>query len=94
MIAKLFVLAAAAFTCANAMRIAPSIKKWAVAAVTGASLLTAPIAALADAIPTIGTPAPDFVLPSNAGKDISLKDLAGKRTVLYFYPVISHLLLM
>jgi peroxiredoxin Q/BCP len=26
------------------------------------------------------------VLPSNSGKEISLKDLAGKRTVLYFYP--------
>lgn len=34
-----------------------------------------------------GTNAPDFVLPSNTGKDISLKSLAGKRTVLYFYPV-------
>ena len=34
-----------------------------------------------------GTNAPDFTLPSNTGKDISLKSLAGKRTVLYFYPV-------
>lgn len=32
--------------------------------------------------------APDFTLPSNAGKDISLKDLLkqAKHTVLYFYP--------
>ena len=44
-------------------------------------------AALADAIPLVGTPAPSFKLPSNAGKDISLADLKGKRTVLYFYPV-------
>ena len=34
-----------------------------------------------------GTSAPEFTLPSNTGKSISLKDLAGKRTVLYFYPV-------
>eukprot|EP01041_Mallomonas_annulata_P001598 gene1598-3087_t len=42
--------------------------------------------AFADAIPAVGTNAPDFVLSSNAGKSISLKDLAGKWTVLYFYP--------
>lgn len=32
--------------------------------------------------------APDFTLPSNTGKDISLKDLLkkAKHTVLYFYP--------
>ena len=42
--------------------------------------------ALADAIPSIGTVAPDFTLPSNTGKDLSLKDFSGKRTVLYFYP--------
>lgn len=32
--------------------------------------------------------APDFTLPSNTGKDISLKDLvkSAKHTVLYFYP--------
>ena len=40
-----------------------------------------------------GTNAPDFSLPSNTGKDISLKSLAGKRTVLYFYPVRKFLLL-
>lgn len=38
------------------------------------------------ALPAIGSPAPSFTLPSNAGKDISLSDLKGKRTVLYFYP--------
>jgi cytochrome oxidase Cu insertion factor (SCO1/SenC/PrrC family) len=43
--------------------------------------------ALADAIPLVGSPAPDFTLPSSLGKDISLSDLKGKRTVLYFYPV-------
>ena len=33
--------------------------------------------------------APSFVLPSNRDKPISLEDLKGKWTVLYFYPVRS-----
>lgn len=40
-------------------------------------------------IPAIGAPAPDFTLPSNiagGGKSLSLADLKGGRTVLYFYP--------
>lgn len=33
------------------------------------------------------TPAPDFTLPSSAGRDVSLsKDLTGKPVVLFFYP--------
>ena len=42
--------------------------------------------AAADPIPSLGAPAPDFSLPSNTGKSISLNDLRGSRTVLYFYP--------
>jgi len=34
----------------------------------------------------IGSPAPDFTLPTDGGKKISLKDLKGKNVVLYFYP--------
>lgn len=34
----------------------------------------------------IGNPAPDFTLPTDGGKKISLKDLKGKNVVLYFYP--------
>ena len=34
----------------------------------------------------IGDKAPDFSLPSSTGEDISLKDQAGKKVVLYFYP--------
>ena len=41
-----------------------------------------------DGLPSIGSPAPDFSLPSNinGGQKLSLNDLKGKRTVLYFYP--------
>jgi thioredoxin-dependent peroxiredoxin len=34
----------------------------------------------------IGDKAPDFKLPSGDGKTLSLKDFAGKKLVLYFYP--------
>ena len=34
----------------------------------------------------IGDNAPEFVLPASTGEDISLKDQAGKKVVLYFYP--------
>jgi peroxiredoxin Q/BCP len=33
-----------------------------------------------------GTAAPDFTLPTDDGRDISLKALRGKPVVLYFYP--------
>jgi thioredoxin-dependent peroxiredoxin len=34
----------------------------------------------------IGDKAPDFTLPSDSGKNISLKDLRGNSLVLYFFP--------
>jgi peroxiredoxin Q/BCP len=34
----------------------------------------------------IGAKAPTFVLENQAGKIVSLKDLAGERFVIYFYP--------
>ena len=34
----------------------------------------------------VGDKAPDFTLPSTDGEEISLKDLRGKKVVLYFYP--------
>ncbi|GAV24581.1 peroxiredoxin [Carboxydothermus islandicus] len=34
----------------------------------------------------IGDLAPEFSLPSTAGKNLSLKDFSGKIIVLYFYP--------
>ncbi len=33
-----------------------------------------------------GEKAPDFSLPASDGKTVSLKSLAGKKVVLYFYP--------
>lgn len=35
---------------------------------------------------TVGTPAPDFTLPDQDGKPVSLSALKGKHVVLYFYP--------
>lgn len=34
----------------------------------------------------VGDQAPDFTLPSDRGKNISLEDFRGKKVVLYFYP--------
>ena len=33
-----------------------------------------------------GTEAPDFTLPNQDGESVALRDLRGKRVVLYFYP--------
>ena len=38
------------------------------------------------AIPSPGSSAPDFVLPSQQGDSVSLKDYRGHWIVLYFYP--------
>ena len=35
---------------------------------------------------TEGNPAPDFTLPDQNGKDVSLKDFQGKNVILFFYP--------
>jgi cytochrome oxidase Cu insertion factor (SCO1/SenC/PrrC family) len=57
------------------------------AALSGMVAIGTPALSFADAIPLVGATAPDFNLPSNAGKSFSLEDLKGKWTVLYFYPV-------
>jgi len=35
---------------------------------------------------TPGDPAPDFSLPDAAGNPVSLRDYAGRRVIVYFYP--------
>lgn len=42
--------------------------------------------AVATTLPTAGSPAPAFSLPSSDGRNISLADYANKTVVLYFYP--------
>lgn len=37
-------------------------------------------------LPQVGAPAPDFTLPVDGGKTLSLSSLKGKKVVLYFYP--------
>ncbi len=39
-----------------------------------------------EAMPSVGQSAPNFTLPSQTGKEISLKSFRGKWVVLYFYP--------
>lgn len=38
------------------------------------------------ATPKVGDKAPEFTLPTGSGEKFSLKDLKGKKVVLYFYP--------
>lgn len=65
-------------------------KTLATAVIGGMLAFGGPLSVLADAVPVVGTSAPEFSLPSNAGGPISLQDLKGKWTVLYFYPVRCH----
>src|SRR5687768_14546813 len=39
------------------------------------------------ATPTIGAPAPDFTLPSTAGRDVTLSSLRGRNVLLAFFPL-------
>ena len=58
-----------------------------VALVAGAvTLAAAAPAGPAAGIPAVGTPAPDFTLTTNEGKQAGLKDYREKWVVLYFYP--------
>lgn len=42
--------------------------------------------AASSAATMVGKSAPDFVMPSTGGKNLSFKDFAGRYVVLYFYP--------
>ena len=35
----------------------------------------------------VGDPAPAFSLPDTGGKQVSLQDYAGKKLIIWFYPV-------
>ncbi len=50
------------------------------------ALSLAPAVALAADTPAVGSPAPNFTLPSQLDKPVSLSDFKGKFVVLYFYP--------
>jgi peroxiredoxin len=39
------------------------------------------------ALPPIGSPAPDFTLPSTSGSDVTLSALRGKTVLLAFFPL-------
>lgn len=38
-------------------------------------------------LPKVGTPAPDFTLPSTSGEDVTLSSLRGKNVLLAFFPL-------
>jgi peroxiredoxin len=42
---------------------------------------------MSSSVPAVGSPAPDFALPSTAGKDITLSALRGKNVLLAFFPL-------
>src|SRR3954471_955350 len=35
---------------------------------------------------SVGDPAPDFTLPTDDGRTVSLADFRGRKTIVYFYP--------
>ena len=38
-------------------------------------------------LPSVGTPAPDFTLPSTSGQSVTLSALRGKKVLLAFFPL-------
>jgi glutaredoxin-dependent peroxiredoxin len=47
----------------------------------------AEVSGSAAALPAVGTPAPDFTLPSTSGTDVTLSKLRGKNVLLAFFPL-------
>jgi peroxiredoxin Q/BCP len=56
------------------------------AAGVAALTMSLPLAAVAADMPPVGATAPNFTLPSQDGKPVSLDAYRGKWVVLYFYP--------
>lgn len=52
----------------------------------GMVLTIVPLLSFGASIPSAGSEAPEFTLPSQEGAPVSLKDYRGKWVVLYFYP--------
>ena len=44
-------------------------------------------AATATSLPAVGSPAPDFTLPSTSGSEVTLSQLKGKNVLLAFFPL-------
>ena len=42
---------------------------------------------VSNALPAVGSPAPDFTLPSTSGTDVTLSRLRGKNVLLAFFPL-------
>ena len=42
---------------------------------------------MSNAVPTVGSPAPDFTLPSTMGSSVTLSALRGKNVLLAFFPL-------
>ena len=42
---------------------------------------------MSSAVPAVGSPAPDFTLPSTSGQDVTLSSLRGKNVLLAFFPL-------
>ena len=49
--------------------------------------MTSAAAATGHALPAVGSPAPDFTLPSTAGVDVTLSTLRGQNVLLAFFPL-------
>ncbi|HEX4285930.1 MAG TPA: peroxiredoxin [Terracidiphilus sp.] len=65
------------------------MKKLVLSLVTAALMVAVsgdPALAADDAVPTVGSTAPTFTLPSQDGSQIALDSFHGKWVVLYFYP--------